>query len=145
MRARERDVVDVVPRRVGHRARLAPARHPAVDEPRVAGQARVRADAEPLGDAGPEPLEERVGRLDKAEQRLDALRALQVDADRAPVPVQDRHSARVKAVLNRLDPVDAQNVGAQVGEHHRRERAGPDPDELHHLQRGQRPSHDAPP
>jgi len=51
---------------------------------------------------------------------------------------------RAEADLDGLDPVDAEHIGTEVGEHHRRERAGSDPDELHHLHRGQRPSHGSP-
>ena len=74
-RARDRDVVDVVPGRLGERAVLAPAGHAGVHEPRVAGEARLGADPEPFGDAGPVPLEERVGLLDEAQHGLDAARA----------------------------------------------------------------------
>ena len=66
-RAGERDVVDVVAGRVRERPVLAPAGHAAVHEPRVAGEARVGADAEPLGHAGPEALDQRVGLLDQAQ------------------------------------------------------------------------------
>ena len=88
-RAGERDVVDVVAGGLRHRTVLAPAGHAAVDELRVAGEARVGAEAEPLGDAGPEALDQRVGLLDEREHRLDAVGLLQVDADRAPAAVQD--------------------------------------------------------
>ncbi len=64
-RAGERDVVDVVAGGLRVRAVLTPARHPAVDELRVAGEARVGPDPESLGDAGPEALDERVGLLDE--------------------------------------------------------------------------------
>ena len=51
----ERDVVDVVAGRLRQRPVLAPAGHPAVDEPRVAGEAPVGAEAEPLGHPGRKP------------------------------------------------------------------------------------------
>ena len=68
-RAGQRDVVDVVAGGVGVRAVLAPAGHAAVDEPRVAGEADVGAEAEALGHAGPEALDERVGLLDELRAR----------------------------------------------------------------------------
>ena len=110
---------------------LAPAGHAAVDEPRVAGEAHVGTDAEPLGDAGPEPLDQRVGPLDQAQHGLDALGVLEVDADRAPAPVEDvgRRRRRV-AARHVAGAVDADDVGAHVGEHHGAERAGTDPGEL---------------
>jgi hypothetical protein len=65
-RAREGDVVDVAPGGLRSRPGLAPAGHAAVDEGRPAREARVRPDAEALGNAGPEALDERVGALDEA-------------------------------------------------------------------------------
>ena len=57
-----RDVVPVVAGRVRQRAELAPAGHAAVDEARISREAGVGAEAEPLGHAGPEALDQRVGR-----------------------------------------------------------------------------------
>jgi hypothetical protein len=78
-RADQRDVVDVVPRRVRQRPVLPPAGHPAVDETRVAGEAVIGAEAQPLGDAGTEPLDQRVGAFDKAQCESLAVRTLQVE------------------------------------------------------------------
>ena len=61
------DVADVVPGRGGQRAVLAPAGHPGVHQPRVAGQASLRADAHPLGHSRPEALEQHVGGVDEAQ------------------------------------------------------------------------------
>ena len=126
-----------------HRTVLAPAGHAAVDELRVAGEAHVGAEAEPLGHAGPEALDQRVGLLDEAQHRLDAVGVLQVDADRAPAAVQRLEVRLVeRRRVDLLRPVDAHDVGAHVGEQHPGERARPDPgelDDLHALQR----SHDA--
>ena len=55
-RAGERDVVDVVAGGLRVRTVLAPAGHAPVDQLRVPREADVGADAEPLGDAGTEPL-----------------------------------------------------------------------------------------
>src|SRR5690606_38031295 len=60
------DVADVVPGGVGQGALLPPAGHPPVDELRVAGEAVVRADAEPLGDAGPAALDRKSTRLNSS-------------------------------------------------------------------------------
>ena len=87
-RAGERDVVDVVARGLRHRAVLAPAGHAPVHELRVAREAHVGTEAEPLGHAGPEALEQRVGLLDEPQHELDAFGVLQVDADRAAPAVQ---------------------------------------------------------
>ena len=72
-RAGDRDVVEVVAALLGERSRRPPAGHAAVDERRVAGQALVGTDAEPLGHPGPVPLDQDVGALDQAEERLAAL------------------------------------------------------------------------
>ena len=75
-RTRERQVVDVETGPVGQRAGLAVAGHAAVDELRVAGQAGIGPESEPLGHAGPEALDEAVGPVDQAQYRLDALGVL---------------------------------------------------------------------
>ena len=72
--ARERQVVDVVADVAGERTVLAPPGHARVDEPLVAGAARVGADAEALGDAGTEPFEQHVGLLAQPQDDLGARR-----------------------------------------------------------------------
>ena len=134
-RAGERDVVDVVAGGLGVRAVLAPAGHAPVDEPGVAGEAGVGAEAEPLHDAGAEALDEAVGLLDERQHGLDAVGVLEVDADRAPPAVEHvgRRSGRV-AAADVLRPVDADHVGAHVGQHHGAERTGADAGDLDDLQ-----------
>src|SRR5207344_3308912 len=84
----ERDVVDVVPGGLRHRTVLAPPGHAAVDELRVAGEAHVGTETEPLGDAGPVTLGQCVSLLDEAEHQLHAFGLLEVDADRAAPAIQ---------------------------------------------------------
>src|SRR5262249_55542576 len=124
-RAGQRDVVDVVagPRRV--RSLLAPARHAAEDQARVAGQARVGTDAEALHHAGTKALDEGVGALDQLHQRVAALLALEVDGDVAPVALQ-HVLVRAGVGPNGLGALDADDLGTHVAEHHRRERARAD-------------------
>ena len=122
-RAAERDVVDVVAGGLRVRAVLAPAGHAAVDELRVAGEADVGPDAEPLGHAGPEALDERVGLLDEREHGLDAVGRLEVDADRAPAPVQDLEVRLRRVAADGAGAVDPDDLGAHVRQHHRGERA----------------------
>ena len=75
-RAGQRNVIDVVTGGFGERAGLAPARHAAVHEARVAHHAGLRADAEPLGDTGTEAFDEHVGVFGKAKDDFDAALAL---------------------------------------------------------------------
>ena len=73
--AGQAEVVDVVPGPLGQRPLLAPAGHPRVDQPRVAGQHLVGTEAEPLQDAGPQTLDQHVGVVEQAEQDLAAAAA----------------------------------------------------------------------
>ncbi len=142
-RARERDVVDVVTRGLRHRALLPPPGHAPVHELRVAGEAVVGPKSHAFGDPGPEALEQRVGVLDKAQDRFHAVGVLEVDADR-PAPAGQR--VVVRAVeherVHLTGAVDAHDVGAHVGEQHACERPGTDPGQLDDLDALQR-SHDA--
>ena len=140
------DVVHVVAGHLGHGPVLAPARHAAVHEARVAGEARIGADAQALGDAGPEALDERVGLLDQRQHGLDALGVLQVDADRAAAAVHDvlRRVGRI-ATPHVAGAVDAHDVGAHVGEHHRRERPRADAGDLDDSNSGERSHGDVSP
>lgn len=135
--ARDGDVADVVPGPLGQRAVLTPAGHPAVDQRRVAGQAGVGADTEPLGDAGAQPLDEDVGALGEVEHDLRAPRGLEVDGHRALVAVGDV-VGRVDAQTGAGRAIDAHHVGAEVGEHHRRVRAGADACQFHDPHPGER-------
>ena len=58
---------------VGEAVALGVRRAREVDEARVARVQRVEADAEPVGDAGSERLDEHVGVVDEPVERLEAL------------------------------------------------------------------------
>ena len=68
--AREGDVVDIVARRLGHRALLAPPRHASVNEARVPFQADIRAEPETFHHARAEAFEDNIGLRDKVERSL---------------------------------------------------------------------------
>ena len=72
--AGDRGVVDVVSGHRGPRTGLPPSGHPAVDQTRVAGKARVGAQPQPLGHAGTHPLDEDVGLLDQPQDHFGPLR-----------------------------------------------------------------------
>ena len=61
------------------RPALPPAGHPAIDETWVAGEAVIGAEAEPLGNARTESLDQRVGMLDESQGQGLPVRALQVE------------------------------------------------------------------
>src|SRR5262249_1228558 len=113
---------------------LTPSARPSVEEPRVALQARLGAEPEPFHHARAKALDERVDRLDDLQHRAHALRALQVDADRRPAPIDEVPARRaVRLDPDLVGPVEAPDVGTEVGQQHRRERAGADTGELENL------------
>ena len=128
-RAGERDVVDVVARLVRQRAVLAPAGHAGVDQPRVARR-RQTSGPRPSRSATPgrKPSTSTSASAARAQHQRDAVGMLEVEpAERRP---RDRHVERRQARRapgssrpgRLVGPVDAEHVGAQVGEHHRAER-----------------------
>lgn len=133
--AGEADVVEVVPGALRQRPLLAPAGHSRVDQLRIAGEARLRPDAQPLGDAGPEGLDQHIGLLDHRQQRRHVAGLLQVQRHRATIAQQRRIGRRVGTAARALD---AHHLGAHVGEHHaavgRRAQPG-DLDDPHPVQR----------
>ena len=92
---------------------------------------RVEADAEPVGDAGPERLDQHVGVVGELAERVDAGRVLQVDRDRAARAVPHRVAAVVaeRVAAGRLD---LDHVGALLGEQQHAERAGDAPRQVEH-------------
>ena len=136
-RAGDPDVVHVVARGLAPRPVLAPARHPADDQPFVAGVAGVRPEPEPLHRARPHPLDEHVGALDEVEHGLDRLRTLEVEGDARPAAVE--HVGPPAGEHPAARPVDAHHVGAEVGQQHARVRPGPDARHLDHPHAPQRP------
>ena len=132
------DVVDVVSGGVGERAVLAPPGHAPVDEPRVAFQAHVRPEPETLGDTGTEALDEDVRSLDEVEHELDATRRLEVDGDVGAPAEQDVAIGRRDLQGTASRSVDTDDVGAEIGQHHRGERPRSDAGELDDANTGQR-------
>lgn len=125
----------------GPRAVLAPAGDPDVDQARVALQRLLRADPEPLGDTGPEALEEDVGVGDEVEQLGDAGGVLEVDREGLrPTPqggvVGGVHQLQAAAA----DPLHPDHLGTQVGQHHRGVGGGPEALQLDHAHAGEGPA-----
>ena len=137
-RAGEGDVVDVVPG--GHPVRpvLAPAGHSPEDQLGVARQALVGADTEALHHAWPEAFDQRVGALHEVEQGGGPVGVLEVERDVAS-PTQRHVGVRLigRRTAHVLGALDADDLGAHVGEQHRREGAGADPGDLDDLVTGE--------
>ena len=130
------DVVHVVSGGGGQRPVLPPAGHPPVDGLWVAGEHLLGADAESLGHARPEALEQPVGGGDQAQDDLGPCGGLEVHGDAASRaeqrPVADGGGG--VAVL----AVYADHLRAHVSQHHPRERSGADAgqlDDAHALKR----------
>ena len=141
-RAGQRDVVQVVARGIGERALLAPAGDAAVDEARIAREARVGPEPEALGDAGAKTFDQRVGALDELQHELDGFGPLQVELDRAAAAQQEVVFARpLQPEIGRRLSLDADDGRAELGEQHRAHRARPDAGQLDDFGARQR-SHD---
>src|SRR5690606_37748441 len=110
---------------------LTPSGHAAVDELRVAGEALVGADAETLHHAGAEALGQRVGALDEIEQGGDPDGVLEIDGDVSATTLAD---VGVRTVglpgPHGTGALDADHLGAEVGQQHCGERTGSDPGDL---------------
>ena len=144
--AADGDVVDVVAGHGRHRPVLSPAGHASVDQAAVPGEAGVGPEAQSLGHAGAETLDQPVGLLDQPEHELHCVWVLQVDADRGAGPVQQvpvRPGARGPELLAPLDrarrcPLQPQDLRAGVGQHHAGEGRRPDARQLDDLDPAQR-------
>ncbi len=141
----ERDVVDVV---AGLLAARAVWPHPVirrVDQPLVDLGAVLGAEAEALGDAGPEALDQHVGLGDQPQHQLAALVALEVRGHRPPVAQQVVAAGLGRRSGPLAGPFDADDVGAEVAEDHRGVRTGADAGQLDDAQSLQWSSHAQPP
>jgi hypothetical protein len=146
----EGDVVDVVPRPRRVRALLPPAGHAGVDEARVAGEADVGTETEPLGDAGAVAPGQDVGPVDQPQRRVPPVGLAEVDRDRPLAPGGEVVAAAAGeepldgcAVVGRDvgGPGDGDHLGPEVGEDHGAERPGAPALQLDDLDPGQRTRH----
>jgi hypothetical protein len=122
----------VVARALGVTVVAAVSRDRAVDEPRVAGRKPGVVDAEPVGHARPERLDQNVGRARQRQKGGVIVGILQVEHRTAlsagPHAVAVLAGERVTALGVRA--LDADHVGTVVREHHRRHRTGDAPREI---------------
>ena len=96
---------EVLARPIAVRAVLAVAGDLGVDQARVDRVQLLPADAEPLGRADAVVLDEDVARPDKIEDGGETVRMLEVERDRALVPVEAEEGRRLAADPERPEPV----------------------------------------
>ncbi len=83
-------------------------------------------DAEPLGDSRAETFYQDVGPFDQVQHHTCALRVLQIDDHRAFSAIHDVGRSAGIRLAHPLRTVHSHDLGAQVGQQHAGERAGPD-------------------
>ena len=135
----ERDIVDVMAHLLRHRAGLTPAGDPAIDQPAIAVGTDIRAQSQPLHDAGAEALDQRVRCADQIQHTRKIGRVLEIDVNRGPSTVQHRPAdlaERRRAGIGAA--AQAQNLCSQIGQNHAGEGDGAEAVELEDAQAGQR-------
>jgi hypothetical protein len=101
---------------------LAPTRHPAVDEARVARQAHVGAKAKVLHLSRTHAFEQAVGLLREFQHDLDAMRRFEIDGNRSLAAMLDRRRAEVGVRTGRLCALHHDHIRAKIGQQHGTER-----------------------
>ena len=126
--ARQRDVVDVVAGARGHRPVLAEPRHAPEHQAGVDLEQVVGAKAEAFHDAWPETFDQGVGFGHKLAHNVAPGIALDVHRDRLAAAMQDVEFGLLagQAQVGLFAPVDADHLGAHIGEQHAAERGGAD-------------------
>jgi hypothetical protein len=134
--AAQRDVVEVVAGGLRQAPRLPPTGHAPVDEPRIAFQAHVGAQAQAFHHAGPEAFDEDVARHGQPEGGLGAGRRTQVQRH-APAAA-GRH---IRGTASRTGAHDLDHLGAEVGRHHAAKGHRPDAAGAEDPDAGERTAH----
>ena len=104
-----------------------------VDEARIARVQRVEADAEPVGDAGPERLDQHVDVVGQLVERVAAGRVLQVERD-GPARAVPHRVAAVVAERVATGRFDLDDIGTLFGEQQHAERTGDAPGQVEDAQ-----------
>lgn len=112
---------------LGERAVLTPAGDACVDEPRIVPAAVLGADAEALGDARPEALDQHIGSGGQRPYQRTSLGLLEIGEDRPAAASHDvGRVLRAEPQRPAKGPLDAHHVGAEIGQHHGRVRSRPE-------------------
>ncbi len=115
-RADERDVIDVVTRRMRQGTGLPPARDPAEHQPWVACPNRLRTQSQPLHDPRAKTFNNAVSLLQQTHHRLDSFGLFEIDGNGAAAAVHDRIARGDRqSEPGGLGAVDAQDVCAHIG------------------------------
>ena len=104
-----------------------------IDQPRIAREHDVGAEAEPLHHAGTKAFDQRVGAGEQVEHLRDRGLVLQIELD--DLAAAHRHRLQV---LARADAIERHDLGAHVGQHHAGERARADAGEFDDAETGER-------
>jgi hypothetical protein len=108
----------------GKRTLLSPPGETTVDDPLVALQNFVRADSESFGDARAKRLQEDVRSLRQTQYGFYALRILEVDCYRTAAAFPKVVRTRYRGFWYVAEAVDADHLGAHVGQLERCEGQG---------------------
>src|SRR5215472_8568660 len=118
---------------------LAPAGDPAIDEARIAHEAVLGAEAEPLHDPRTEALDQGVGTLNEPQGQCRSSLALQIERHgRAAAQQQIVAQLTLEPEIAWFRPVDAQHARAEIGEQHSAHRSRPDAGEFNNFDAGER-------
>ena len=135
----ERDIVDVMAHLLRHRTGLTPAGDPAIHQPAIAVGTDIRAQSQPLHDAGAKPLDQRICRTDQLEDARKVGGVLEIDANRGSSTVQHRPADLAERRRSGIGAAaQAQYLCAQIGQNHAGEGDGAEAVELEDAQAGQR-------
>ena len=123
---------------LGQRAGLAKTRHPAKHQAGIARLAGLGPQAQALGHARAPALNQYIGAVDQAQRGVAAGGLLDVQRHRAAVAAGDiKLDIHWHAQAAGLGAVDAQHLGAQVGQQHGAQRPRADAGHLDNAQSGQ--------
>jgi hypothetical protein len=139
-RSRQREIVEIMTRGLRQRSRLSPSGHSAVNQPRIAREHDLGAKAKTFHCARPETFNQRIGLCDEFARKRNSFGTFEIDGDRWARAVQQFKFCRhVDAKVARGNPVDADDLGAEIGEQHGRHRAGTDAGKLDNTNARERP------
>ena len=136
----------VVTRQAGERAVLAVSRDGTPDEARMLPEHPLRREPEPPHRPRPEVLDEDIARPDQPGERLPAPLRLEIEDDALLSPVHGEEVSALAAGERRAPAAgvvpgrgfDLDDLGPEVGEHHRRVRTGEHPRQIEDPHPGER-------